>query len=586
MSFIKYIAITPLESHWGNPENTIFGGEYCCILGGQENWRAYASPVDICNWKTYKTYVAALNYCSNVAKRLLPIFIEQFENKYSLGMSRRFYEKLIYPWLVQFVQILYDYYISSKKITKLYPNACFICAPVCAPCPLVDIMRFNELTATDEVFNLRLMSDMINYLGYPCEWRDAPPASLEFTLFGQEKLRQRTNILVKILKAYASLLQFTNKKTHYLNDCYGVGDALSVVKNGNGRWIPFATNVTLTPYPIDTEFREQALPWGTTTFERLLSYMVPRYIPHSLCEGLPQLCAWASKQSLPNAGVIATSVGIVTNVPLLVLSGYKNIPLAILEHGGTGIVGSSHPFVCIEELCADRYFSHGSSEHFLPSPYLASICTKQKISPPTLVCTHLHRFNNRLAWAVHVVHSHYHEKRQHFLQNIAQVKWPTIRPYFGNRDAQFMEDLKQEFPKLNFETPETVSMEQVLADSCLLILDHEGSTIPRALSVNTPLLVFGSREYSAPPSRECLDRLHKVGVWHDTPESAAAFYNSLIPDNMSCWAEAAKTINKWWFSAEVQEARNICCKVIAHSSPEWARDWQLAFDQLARDVSG
>lgn len=72
-------------------------------------------------------------------------------------------------------------------------------------------------------------------------------------------------------------------------------------------------------------------------------------------------------------------------------------------------------------------------------------------------------------------------------------------------------------------------------------------------------------------------------IWHETPESAAHFYNALLPENFGTWRDAGENIQEWWQSRNVQKARSAFCNMFARTSPAWAREWMVAFDKLASD---
>ena len=61
------------------------------------------------------------------------------------------------------------------------------------------------------------------------------------------------------------------------------------------------------------------------------------------------------------------------------------------------------------------------------------------------------------------------------------------------------------------------------------------------------------------------DRLHKVGIFHKTPESAAAHIELIWND-----------VEAWWKQEETQRARKDFCKQFCLTSPNWLMQWRKA----------
>ena len=59
------------------------------------------------------------------------------------------------------------------------------------------------------------------------------------------------------------------------------------------------------------------------------------------------------------------------------------------------------------------------------------------------------------------------------------------------------------------------------------------------------------------------DDLRRVGILHDTPESAAAKVNEIYKDPLS-----------WWHSDEIQEVINRFCHQFARTSDKWLPQWK------------
>jgi putative transferase (TIGR04331 family) len=100
-----------------------------------------------------------------------------------------------------------------------------------------------------------------------------------------------------------------------------------------------------------------------------------------------------------------------------------------------------------------------------------------------------------------------------------------------------------------------LSFQQMLSKSRLVLIAHNGTSIPESIALHAPTVITWSDTYmkvrkSAEP---VFDALEAVGIFHRTPESAAEFINSIWDD-----------IDGWWRSPATLEARK-------HFTDQYAR---------------
>jgi len=90
-------------------------------------------------------------------------------------------------------------------------------------------------------------------------------------------------------------------------------------------------------------------------------------------------------------------------------------------------------------------------------------------------------------------------------------------------------DIKQDLGDTNFETR--------LNESRLLLIAHNGTSIPEAIALNAPTIITWSDSYmKVRKSAEAVfDELEAAGVFHRTPESAASFINLIWNDVDGWW---------------------------------------------------
>jgi len=90
------------------------------------------------------------------------------------------------------------------------------------------------------------------------------------------------------------------------------------------------------------------------------------------------------------------------------------------------------------------------------------------------------------------------------------------------------------------------SLDAAMLACRLMVLDHHGTTLNLALAADTPLVLYWD-PYAwelCPEGEALLALLREAGIWHPTPEEAAAAAERIWPD-----------VRGYWQSARVQSAR-------------------------------
>jgi len=91
-----------------------------------------------------------------------------------------------------------------------------------------------------------------------------------------------------------------------------------------------------------------------------------------------------------------------------------------------------------------------------------------------------------------------------------------------------------------------VGFQKRLAESRLVLIAHNGTSIPESIALHAPTIITWSDSYmKVRRSAEAVfDALEQVGIFHRTPESAASFINSI-------WGD----VDGWWNSQPTLDAR-------------------------------
>jgi putative transferase (TIGR04331 family) len=89
------------------------------------------------------------------------------------------------------------------------------------------------------------------------------------------------------------------------------------------------------------------------------------------------------------------------------------------------------------------------------------------------------------------------------------------------------------------------------------------------LAANVPTVLFWNKKHWELNSfaQPYYDELCKVGILHDTPESAAEHINKV-------WHK----VDNWWMQQSVQDVRVKFCKQYARTSDNWSDLWKEALE--------
>jgi len=150
---------------------------------------------------------------------------------------------------------------------------------------------------------------------------------------------------------------------------------------------------------------------------------------------------------------------------------------------------------------------------------------------------------------------------------IAQVSY---RPYFDVPAAL------SDWPWIQARFPGIVrcggALESALLSCRLMALDHHGTTLNLAFAADTPLVLYWDpRAWELCPEGETLlALLHGAGIWHPTPEEAAAAVERIWPD-----------VRGYWQSTRVRSVRRRWCERFALSAgADFDAQWVRALKKL------
>jgi putative transferase (TIGR04331 family) len=250
--------------------------------------------------------------------------------------------------------------------------------------------------------------------------------------------------------------------------------------------------------------------------------------------------------------------------------------LLVHQHGGNYGLAAFSALEDYEVSIADRFLSWGwtrkndSTVTAMPASKLVGVGSRFKPNPSggILVASNSVPLNFYRFAAMPVagqnlqfVDDHLHFFRALSPSVLAQTRLRLYPIDFGWNEAARYGDA---FPALRL-APLSETFEAQVNSSRLFISTNNHTTFLETLAADFPTLLFWNPAHweLRADAQPYFDRLEQAGLWHRTPESAAALVNEIAADPAS-----------WWRQSSVQTVRREFCARFARTSPDWCREWQ------------
>jgi putative transferase (TIGR04331 family) len=309
--------------------------------------------------------------------------------------------------------------------------------------------------------------------------------------------------------------------------------------------------------------------------------LLPKYMPSIYVEGFKSLFEtpkpWKSKR--PPRSIFTANRHLYDDVfnfwtALAVESGSR---LVLAQHGGNYGISEFPSFSeRHENLVADRYITwgwkaDGPSYRGFALPLIRRTLHSSSPKGPLLVITDQLWKYPRSIFSDMSESSTYLDHLKSTLNGLQpEIRHNALlRIHHAHQDAASSQidwwkmhapDIKQDLEDIGFEAR--------LNESRLLLIAHNGTSIPEAIALNAPTIITWSDSYMKvrKSAETVFDALEAAGVFHRTPESAASFINSIWND-----------VDGWWNSHATIEARKQFTDQYARTVPNPVRFLAKAF---------
>jgi len=585
-----FLITTADRRFWKTDEPILFLGEWCKLFSQRSVWEKLSYDVLPYHWDNRKKLYQDYLYLDKLYELTLLQMRDLLNQIHEVNHSLRYWRIVIGPWLYYFIQILYDRYLSilkaieSEKVTNTligrYGEA--KCLPQDFPC-------FLNWFVNDD-YNHYIYSRIIEFTG-------RMPFDIVEVGNGNNHKGQTDSInhpfapkkiLKKLIELYGKLVPDRFNQIVLISSYLKAFDLIKLQLSL--RQIPYLLppDIAVPDVDIDPDRREKlSFEPAKSEFEQLLGKMVKEQIPLIYVEGYVQMneCSIEAYPGKPK--VIFTANAYSSNEAFKFWAGHHvdhGAKLAGTQHGGhygTGLWSANEKH---EINIYDAYFTWGwkSDVYENTKPLVAAKLNKAKNLRAKndgrilSVLATMPRYSYHM-YSVPVAASgtlSYFNDQYRFVKALSEEnqRLLLVRLYRQDYEWSQMEQWNSEFPEIECYQG-TKSMLDQLNESRLLIGTYNATTYLEAFAANFPTVMFWNPDHweLRPSAQPYFDELRRVGIFHDTPESAAFMVNEISHDPAS-----------WWNQSEIQKAKDEFCFRFVRTSDNWLVEWKEELNSLRK----
>lgn len=564
----RFLITTADERTWKFDCPSLFLGEWCRLYDRKHIWQGMDAEVVPYHWDDRERYFRDYAYLKNFYESILVRTGDALNRFHAVNHSTRYWRIVIGPWLYLFLQVLFDRWVTLQKavddfvidgtVILLQPESEMI------PCNMLD---FQQLIWSDS-WNHFICGNIIKTSGR-IKWEERN-SGLSRSKEDFLPVRKSNSLKWKLYKATAPFLAAGTRK----NDAFIIQGLLP-------RLTDMLLQISLGQLP--KEWHSPCMKPGGPDFLRRGTFklaagdlddfsqfvcsMIPRQIPVAYLEGYAQLVALTRELPWPSKPkVIFTANAYESDEVFKAWTAEKTelgVPLVIGQHGGFFGVGKWGVGEDHQVEIADRFLTWGWSDlrkSIYPAMALANLgkpCGEWRRDGHLLLVTvSVARYCwKSSSWPTASGQSNRFLDEQ---LRFARLLPPEIRGKLIVRMNKRWDEIQKTcyWRRWNEVCPEAVldpsteSIEPQIRACRLYVSTYNATTFLTSLGRNIPTIMFWDPACmelrdSAKPYFDCLK---EVGIFHETPESAAA-------QVVEVWDSVAT----WWNRPEVQRAREFFC---------------------------
>ena len=521
------------------------------------------------HWDNREKLFNDYQYLKDIYENTLKALQKQLNEIHQVDHSLRYWRILIGPWLGYFLQMVFDRWFMLRE--AIHNNKITSCRVLARdPMSLVanDMRDFDRLYITDD-WNEMIYSQLIDLC-----WHDSfnilkvqPQACAETEKSNTFSARKN------------SLKRYTETAIQFYNNIFSKNDDYFFLTTYLPLKEDFKLQIRLGQFPklwreetratTKPDIQQRQWSFGSSnikedSFEFIARQFIRQHIPTDYLEGYNDLCAKAKSLKWPkNPKAIFTSNSYSSDDLFKVWAAEKielGIPLVIGQHGGH--FGMT-PFAFHEEhqiKISDKWLSWGWSDtnrqQITPVGNFKIIHKNVRYNSKgglLMVQMALPRYSYHLyALPISRQYIDYLDDQFTFVETLPEVIRNELTVRLFRKDFGWEQKARwnEKYPNIKLDTGNK-NIKKLISQNRIYLSTYNATTFLESFAMNIPTVMFWNPNHSElrNPVKPYFTALKEVGVFHETPESAAKHITEIWND-----------VEKWWNSDSVTKAVKDFCE--------------------------
>lgn len=566
----------------------LFLGEWCKMNKVKDSRKELNASMLEYHWDDRKKLVQDYHRIDGIYEKILNDLSVKLNEVHSVQHSVRYWRIIIGPWLNYFLGMLFDRWQMLALAKQSYESLeCIVLEREWGELIPRDMAHFNSLYVEDQ-WNEGIYTELLtNFFS----------DSISIKKLGQKKklkVQHPTNSdIFRRLKTYVlSKLDFSRRRKslkgqYIINGLVSHRESL-VIQLKLGQFPKFWHSYTLNkPKPSEME-RQWSLPSKNNVcdFEKIARSMIPNHIPTLYLEGYSQAILKIKSHNLPkNPKLVCTNHGYSSDEFFKFWCAdvtELGAPLIIAQHGGhygSGLFSATEEH---ELKISDKYLTWGwllpKSEKTIAVGNINESAKKLKYNRDgraLMVGMGIPRYSYRM-YAIPVAGQwlDYFEEQNQFVSALHDdvVEQLLVRPYVRDYGWDMKARWQMIHPMVQIDEGQK-SIRNMISQTRIYIATYNATTYLESLLWDVPTIIFWNPNHweLRAEAREGYEILKSVGIFHESPDSAAAKINEVWDD-----------VDLWWRSDAVQAARVQFCNEFSRPIHNKAKTFSEIFSMLKR----
>lgn len=592
----RFLITTADERTWPKDQPVLFLGEWCRLYNRKNAWKDLDTEVVAYHWDDRIKLHQDYQYLQNLYEELLQELTMQLNVIHGTHHSLRYWRILIGPWLGYFVQMLFDRWAMIERAVSQYEIAGVRILQTPS-----DLVIPNDMA----VFQQLLIGDSWNQSIYGQLLRENTHVAIEDLPFDEtwqhcEVISEAVKVEPfplrdRVRRSLESAAAWVFKTLAGNDEAFFISTYLPIKQNLLLQWqlgqIPKIWRSFPAPR-VQSEESKRLWSCGNSTtkgFECIVRTMIPKHIPTLYLEGYANLRKIGEVLPWPQTPrVIFTSNAYNSDDVFKAWAAEKveaDTPIVLGQHGGNfgmALWGFTEDH---QHAISDSWISWGWEVE--DNPKIRPVGNLKMIGrnmcntswdtngDALLVEMAMSRYSYHL-YSVPVASQwlDYFEDQSRFVAALPDYMRGQLLVRLYIHDYGWCQEQRWQdrFPHIRIDNG-VAPMVSLIGKSRLYISTYNATTFLETLTMNIPTIMFWNPNHwelrqSAKPYFE---QLKEVGIFHETPESAAR-------QMARVWDDVAA----WWYCEPVQTVREAFCHRYSRLPERPLEDLERIFSQFAR----